>query len=195
MVQLCAHLFWSRPLEGDSKEGDEAPPVQPSDDKRALECLQVSEGYQESSCYAMLCELSPATQRIVQTWFYEQGLTSRSLLSVCLTHSFSSICYVLMCVVQRSLKIADACMQSSIHVELFVDILNRYLFLFAEVKKLHRLVVLSRPYLSVFFVCACLYLACYTAPYAGLFERALCGPGYGRAYINAYILRTQHTSF
>jgi hypothetical protein len=47
MVQLCAHLFWSRPLEGDSKEGDEAPPVQPSDDKRALECLQVSEGYQE----------------------------------------------------------------------------------------------------------------------------------------------------
>ena len=39
-----------------------------------------------------------------------------------------------MCVVQRSLKIADACMQSSIHVELFVDILNRYLFLFAEVK-------------------------------------------------------------
>ena len=39
-----------------------------------------------------------------------------------------------MCVEQRSLKIADACMQSSIHVELFVDILNRYLFLFAEVQ-------------------------------------------------------------
>ena len=40
MVQLCAHLFWSRPVEGDSKEGEEAP-TRPSDDKRALECLQV----------------------------------------------------------------------------------------------------------------------------------------------------------
>ena len=53
MVQLCAHLFWSRPLEGDSKEGDEAPPVQPSDDKRALECLQVSEGYPEGVVVVM----------------------------------------------------------------------------------------------------------------------------------------------
>ncbi len=31
---------------------------------------------------------------------------------------------------QRSLKIADVCMQSSAHVSLFVEILNRYLFFF-----------------------------------------------------------------
>ncbi len=31
---------------------------------------------------------------------------------------------------QRSLKIADVCMQSSAHVSLFVEILNRYLFYF-----------------------------------------------------------------
>lgn len=31
---------------------------------------------------------------------------------------------------QRALKIADACMSSSVHVQLFVDILNEYLYFF-----------------------------------------------------------------
>jgi len=71
-----------------------------------------------------------------------------------------------MCVVQRSLKIADACMQSSIHVELFVDILNRYLFLFAEVQTTQ----FSCTRVYVLCVHVCILQVAQTAPYVGLFE-------------------------
>lgn len=91
-----------------------------------------------------------------------------------------------MCVVQRSLKIADACMQSSIHVELFVDILNRYLFLFAEVQ------TTQFSCTRVCMFCVCMFASCKLHRQLrmwGCLRWDLCGSVYG-----SDMLRAQYTS-
>lgn len=55
---------------------------------------------------------------------------------------------------QRSLKIADVCMEASLHVRLFLEILNRYIYFFeqnapkVEARYLQSLVVLVKEHLS-----------------------------------------------
>jgi len=49
---------------------------------------------------------------------------------------------------QRALRVADACMDASVSVELFVEILNRYVYYFDHQNEAVRLIILFNIFFS-----------------------------------------------